>query len=248
MAKSIPVQSSLFGPLTCEGSPNAISSPASADGATPCGSPDGPTIGPSGRAPAPVSPSRRPAPKLAGTIRATFGRPGFSSSKSAALSSSLVSRLKARLPTGGSTVFAMTWKQKTTPSGRVVSLLRASARSTSDSDSGSWATPMSRDYRSVTGRETEQRDNAMQNLNVQSTLAAWPLGVSLTSLSLQASGAMPSGSPAETAKQGQLNPAHSRWLMGYPPEFCACAVTAMPSFRTSLRSSSRRTATVEPKG
>ena len=45
-------------------------------------------------------------------------------------------------------------------------------------------------------------------------------------------------SPVQTGKRGALNPAFSRWLMGYPDAWDSCGATAMQSSRKSRPSSS----------
>ena len=47
------------------------------------------------------------------------------------------------------------------------------------------------------------------------------------------------GSAAEMKNGGQLNPAHSRWLMGFPREWDDCAPTETPSFLNKRRNSSK---------
>lgn len=120
---------------------NATSSPASADGPTPSGKPASATTPTSGPDPVRVSRSRARASSAAPPTSATSGRPGTGSSASAALQSSLASKLRASLHSRGSTMFSLTWRERVTPAQRSISQLLASAHRTSDSASIGWPTP-----------------------------------------------------------------------------------------------------------
>jgi len=48
------------------------------------------------------------------------------------------------------------------------------------------------------------------------------------------------GSSEPTEKRGALNPEFVCWLMGFPPAWVSCGVSAMQSIRDQRRSSSKR--------
>ena len=194
--------------MTSNTTPNAISLPESASGVTPCASPAGLTTDLFGQAPALASLSALQGQDAALLTSATSGLSGSISSASAALQLSLVNKLKQRLDTAGSTLFKLTWKQKNTPAGRSVSLLRVSKRPISDSAFGSWPTPNANEDAAGSLRGKMQ----------------WMLTHEAKSRDLAG---------YEAGKQ--LNPALARWLMGLPPAWDDCAPTATPSSRKSRK-------------
>ena len=296
--------------MTFVDTPNAISLPESAAGASPCASPGGTTTDPSGPAPALASLSARQAKATGLLTSGTYGPRGTISSASAGLQSYLESRLRARPDSCGSTLYKLTWKARATPAGRAIFALRASARRTFGKGSDSppticdlpqvgyntprgtdganggpnqaggalpadaaltgWPTATTRDWKDGGNPEVNVPLNAL--LGRVTWLAGWPTAttpsggqrspegttaegktpegrkvqVTLKDVAamvgpalLTVSGEMLTGFTAGMTSGGQLNPEHSRWLMGYPAAWGSCGATAMQSIRTSSRRSSK---------
>lgn len=91
---------------------------------------------------APVNLSPRQAQELGWMTSGISGLTSNGSSASAALQSSLESRLRAKTQTLGSTLYTLTWKPWVTPSGVSRFRLRASVRRTSGTERTGWPTPM----------------------------------------------------------------------------------------------------------
>lgn len=115
------------------------------------------------------------------------------------LSNKIAVNLKKQLDTDGSMEYALTWKEKVTPSGFMYSQLVASARQTSDNEPSGWPTPVANDDNktpelsgwptpdmSNRGADTHpgsKRDSgAYRALTLQraSSFAGWPTPTSLS--------------------------------------------------------------------
>ncbi len=175
MAKSMNVQLPMFEPTTCADSLNATSSQASAGGRSRSGSPDGLMIDRSGAAPALASHSVRQAKAEGRTTRVTFGRSSAVSFASAALQSSLESRLRARLDGYGSPMYLLTSKHWPIAQQAPIYARRASGRSTSDSDSIGWPTATARDaHRGGQAKRAMGETRHGSNLQDFAQIAGWP--------------------------------------------------------------------------
>jgi len=108
-------------------------------------------------------------------------------------------------------------------------------------------------------QDQPKKDMSLMNATACSTVAGWPtpstrdhkggyeggrirngkISTDTLDVVAQIAGQTTISSPVATEKRGGLNPALPRWLMGFPPEWCDCAVTAMQSFPKSRRNSSK---------
>ena len=111
----------------------------------------------------------------------TSGLTGSTSSNSADLQRSLENRLRRKTASVGSTLYKLTWKERTTPSGLSISALRASVRRTSGNVSGSWPTPTTRDGKGgYQGGRIRNGRISTDTLDVTAQLSGWATPTSMT--------------------------------------------------------------------
>ncbi len=154
---------------------NAISSPESAAGLSPCDGPDLKTPEESGPAPVPVSRFRALEKDRATPMSGTCGPLFTASSPSAVLQRSLESKLRARMDANGSPEFALTWKTWDMPAGQPICALRASARRTGGKGCIGWPTPQANKNTKNSKDPQRMKENGAQTCLADAAhLAGWP--------------------------------------------------------------------------
>ena len=148
--------------------PNATSSPESADGHSPLNSQDGHHLDLFGQALAPASRSAAPEKEKEQAMIATSGQSFVGLSPSSILSESLGNRLRKRLDSTGSMEYRQTWKRMATRSGRLYWAHTASARPISDNAYTGWPTPM------ANKNSPQTRSDFTPNLAAVALTAGWP--------------------------------------------------------------------------
>ncbi len=234
---------------------DVIFSQESEDGITPLNLQDGQNPCLSGREAVHANHLALPANDSDKKTDVTCGPNGSGLSVSADLSLCLVSRLQAQLNMVGSMEYSQTWKEKTTPAGRLYLAHTASARRTSGS--GYTGRPTCRASDSRGNLPPRQHDTGVP-LSQMVAMAGWSTPTAQDAknnashsqelrntapLNVQAHGAIIESSNAPTGKRGALAPEFSRWLMGFPEEWDFCGAMAMQLFLKSRRRSYPRSCT-----
>lgn len=206
-------------PSTCGPIPSVTSLRASADGRSLLGERVLQIMQQFGRDRVLASLSARQASAVGLLTSGTCGPASTTSSRSAALQSSLESKLRALLT--GSDLCEVTWKPWNTPWGQCLSRPRARVQIISETASGLWPTSSTVD---ATGRGYH---------NSRGTI--YPALPGLAGESQI--GPITNGSSERTEKPGALNPEFVCWLMGFPPAWVSCGVSAMQSIQGRRRRS-----------
>lgn len=162
----------MFRQMTLFDTSDAISSVESEDGNLPCALLDGPRTDELTPEVAPVSHTPQRANRKPSKTNGTCGQTGSKSFASDALSALLASKFRTRLATVGSMEYSQTWREKTTPAGRLYWEHTASSHRKPDNGYGGWPTPATQNADG--GINPEGNTGEHFTLQTAAALTGWP--------------------------------------------------------------------------